>query len=396
MTLPYQHHIIKPDAAPAHGLDDYLTALPSAKAGAARAFISLAGKTDDLAAIQAQAARWQTEADHLVVIGAGGSGLSGKALAMLRPASEKIVHVLDSCDLDMIGQMINLLPMQRTAVLIVSKAGGTVETLALADILLERLRWTEGWQARAGVISMANNNELHQFAVQHKLAFFAHDADLPGRYAILSVVGLLPAAFAGIDITALRAGAVLALEQADTAAAAASWQYAAITGGQTIHVMMVYGSELLGLAHWWRQCLAESLGKDGRGVTPVIAVGTRDQHSQLQLYLDGANDKHFTLLTHAVAGRGVTVDNGALGGMPSNKRLGDIIDAQQRATCATLANHHKPLRHMYLQEIDEVSAGALLMQWMLEVSMLAELLGVNAYDQPAVEESKRLAREYLA
>jgi len=162
---------------------------------------------------------------------------------------------------------------------------------------------------------------------------------------------------------------------------------------------MPYVDRLAYFGLWFRQLWAESLGKDGKGTTPIRAMGTVDQHSQLQLYLAGPRDKLFTLVTLDAAGSGGTVsaafaEQPALGYL-AGRTMGDLLDAEQRATAASLVRQGRPTRILHLARLDEASLGALLMHFMLETIIAADLLGVDAFDQPAVEEGKVLARQYL-
>jgi glucose-6-phosphate isomerase len=148
------------------------------------------------------------------------------------------------------------------------------------------------------------------------------------------------------------------------------------------------------------QLWAESLGKDGNGTTPIGALGPVDQHSQLQLYIAGPRDKLFTIITVDTAGRGprIAADLAQLAGEPdfAGKTMGDLVAAQGRATIETLAKNGCPVRSIHLDRLDAASLGELLMHFMLETIIAAHLLGVDPFDQPAVEEGKVLAKRYLA
>jgi len=161
---------------------------------------------------------------------------------------------------------------------------------------------------------------------------------------------------------------------------------------------MPYVDALQPFTFWYRQLWAESLGKDGNGTLPVNALGTVDQHSQLQLYLSGPKDKFFNLIlaektdSTEVPSLSNEIDLGYLDG----KSFGDLLDASQRATAETLIRHGRPTRIFHIQQPNEEAVGALMAHYMLETMLTARLLGVNPFDQPAVEESKALARNYLA
>jgi glucose-6-phosphate isomerase len=163
--------------------------------------------------------------------------------------------------------------------------------------------------------------------------------------------------------------------------------------------MMAYADRLERFTKWYVQLWAESLGKDGKGTTPIGALGPLDQHSQLQLFIAGPRDKLFTVVTADPSGRGprMPADLAKLSGEPdfSGKTIGDLVAAQGRATAETLAKNGCPVRTITLPRLDERHLGELLMHFMLETIITADLLGVDAFDQPAVEEGKVLAKRYL-
>ena len=150
---------------------------------------------------------------------------------------------------------------------------------------------------------------------------------------------------------------------------------------------------------WWRQLWAESLGKDGKGSTPVSVLGPVDQHSQLQLFRDGPGNALFTLVSVDTKGKGPAVPRARAKKLGldylAGKRLGDLVDAESRATAQTLSKNGRPVRQIHLAKVDEFEMGALMMHFMLETILMGRLMGVNAFDQPGVEEGKILARQYL-
>lgn len=164
--------------------------------------------------------------------------------------------------------------------------------------------------------------------------------------------------------------------------------------------MMAYADRFALLMKWWVQLWAESVGKDGRGSQPVAALGPVDQHSQLQLYLAGPADKLFTIVTTDVAGTGPVLDPAlaAAAGEPAfgGRAIGDLVAAQGRATADTLARNGRPTRRLHVPRLDEAAFGALLMHFMLETILAGYALGIDPFDQPAVEEGKVLAKRYLA
>ncbi|MDE3059431.1 MAG: glucose-6-phosphate isomerase [Pseudomonadota bacterium] len=383
-----------------------VSALANGKDKAAAPLLALPSMTSDLAAIEALAAQIRRRFKTVVIAGFGGSGLSGRTLLGLSPFPQPAFHFLENIDPETFDPLLERLDLPSTCFIVVSKSGSTAETLAQFYILHEQVAEKLGHQAAAErftVITLPGDNPLRQSAEKHGMTLLDHAPDIGGRFSVLTPVGLLPAAIAGLDIRALRAGAQEVVDTLRGAPAdcppaiGAALQYAFIEAGTPMTVMLPYSERLACFAAWFRQCWAESLGKEGRGSTPLRAMGATDQHSQLQLYLDGPRDKLFTLITLSRAGSGQRIpvpereDLAYLRG----KTMGDVLAAEQRATLETLVHNRCPVRLFALDKLEEKQLGALLMHVMLEIILTAGLLGVNAFDQPAVEDGKRRAREYL-
>ena len=240
------------------------------------------------------------------------------------------------------------------------------------------------------IITEPKDSQLTKIAKHYNIPTYDHDPNLGGRFAVLSIVGLLPAMLAGVDPTAIRNGAATMLQDPEYAIAGAALNYAA---GKPQTVLMTYIDRLAYLGLWFRQLWAESVGKDGQGTTPIRAMGTVDQHSQLQLYLDGPKDKLFTVITGNFGGS--IINNQVAPDYLQGRSMGDLMEAEQRATIMAMQEKGCPTRVINVPNVDEQALGALLMQFMLETMIMADLLGVNAFDQPAVERGKILTREYM-
>jgi glucose-6-phosphate isomerase len=381
-------------------------ALLTKPAPEAAPMLALPARVDDLAEMESVATSIAESSTDLVVVGMGGSSLSAETLGYLRPDAGLVMHYVDNIDPLSIAQLVTSLPWRTTSFLVISKSGGTIETQALMALFQREAkgRLGAGYAKHFTIITVPNDNPLHRLGCEHGMRILAHDSDLCGRFSILSAVGLIPAAAMGVDIRALRQGAQLTLathmaEPMGEAVKAAAVQVALMEKGAHTHVMMHYADRLGGLAAWHRQCWAESLGKSGHGSTPIPSRGTTDQHSQLQLYLEGPADKYFTSMVVDSAGQGSTIgvesDDARLAYLAGHT-LGDLAMAEQRATNATLIAKGCPLRSFTLEAVDETRVGAMLMQFMLEIMFTAHAYGINAYDQPAVEASKKLALGYLA
>jgi glucose-6-phosphate isomerase len=367
--------------------------------------LNVPARTDDIERIETLAKRIRSAYDTVVVAGTGGSGLSGRALTHLLPLGSKPkLYYLENIDPDTMDEVLAHVDLKKTCFLVISKSGSTAETLAQFYVLLDYVSGKIGKAASEHffVITMPGDNPTRQLAQLHGIEVLDHDP-IGGRFSILTSVGLLPAAIAGLDIKALRRGARTVMEEMDkaaqpkncAAALGAALQTAFIEKKMPISVMLPYSERFTGLAAWWRQGWAESLGKQGKGSTPVCSMGTTDQHSQLQLYLDGPKDKFFTMVMLDRAGQGKRVENKSAPEYMRGKTLGAIMAAEQKATFETLVSHKCPVRMFQLAALKEEQVGALLMHFMIEIILAASLLNVNPFDQPAVEEGKKLARDYL-
>lgn len=366
--------------------------------------LRLPARRDDIAQIKPLAAEFAKFKD-VIVLGTGGSSLGGQTLVALAPPGRTRVHFMDNVDPHSFTLLFDALDPAKTGLIAISKSGGTAETLVQFFACMGWL--SKRTAARTIVITEPKPSPLRALAATRKLRTLEHDPNIGGRYSVLSIVGLLPAMIAGVDVAALRrgAGAVLdatlaAKDPRDAAPAIGAAVSVALNErhGIVSTVVMPYVDRLAHFGLWFRQLWAESLGKDGKGTTPIRAVGTVDQHSQLQLYLDGPADKMFSLVMLAQAGKGsrmpAKLADASLGYL-AGKRMGDLIDAEQRATAQTLIRNGRPTRIFHIERLDAQSVGALLMHYMLETMIAAELWGVNAFDQPAVEQGKVLARQFL-
>lgn len=383
----------------------YQTMLATGSDPLAAPILKLCEREDDLKGIETLASDIRSRFAHVIICGAGGSGLSGRVLTNLRLYAESpTLYTLDNIDPSAIAALMERCPPKDTLVIAISKSGSTAETLSQFYALFSHFMQVLGDNACGHfvAITMATDSPLRQTATQHGMRILEHPSDIGGRFSLFTSVGLLPAALAGLDIYALRRGAdecakMLGGNGIHPARLGAALQYDAMESGRNMSVMLPYCERLSGFSAWYRQSWAESLGKDGKGTTPISAVGTTDQHSQLQLYLGGPDDKFFTMIMHKRAGTGQKIDAPKLAGLDylQGKTTGDIMAAEQKATLETLMSHKRPVRVIEMEKLDEASLGALLMHFMLEIFFMSKLQGANAFDQPAVEEGKQRARDYL-
>ena len=376
----------------------------------------------DLETIRDTARQLADRATDIVILGTGGSSLGGQTLAQLAGFAVPGVgalrappqlHFIDNLDPDSFQTLLARLPHATTRFIAISKSGGTAETLMQTIAALSAIQ-SQGLQTRIpdiflGITEPAKAgkaNGLRDLLGKYRVPMLDHDTGVGGRYSALTNVGLLPAAMLGLDVAAVREGAGLALAPvlarkpaAHVPAAVGAALSVVLSESKSISVLMAYCDRLQRFTHWYVQLWAESLGKGGKGTTPVAALGPVDQHSQLQLFIGGPRDKLFTVITVDGAGHGPRIDGelARLAGEPglAGKTIGDLVAAEGRATAETLAKNGCPVRTIHVSKLDEESLGELMMHFMLETIIAAHLLGIDAFDQPAVEEGKVLAKKYL-
>lgn len=360
--------------------------------------------------------------DEVLVLGIGGSALGAYALdvAMRGPhplqsgrgRKRPRLVTLDNVDPGVCAAALELLNPRHTAVCVIAKSGTTAETLATFMIVREWMVKALGKRARGFIIAItdAQKGDLLAIAKQEQYPLFFIPGNVGGRFSVLTPVGLVPAALAGLDVAKLMRGARDANQtgwqeslEANPALAAAVVHHALATRrSKPIEVVFAYSSYLWGLAFWYRQLWAESLGKrvDRRGrvvetgQTPVAALGVTDQHSQLQLYMEGPRDKMVTFWAVRKPRAEVRIPRVFAGydacGYLGGKKLGDLLNAERRATESALTRAQRPNCRWTLERVDEYQVGAFLQLLEFQTAFAGELYGVNAFDQPGVELGKQL------
>ena len=372
--------------------------------------LGIPSRTDDLRAAAKQAAALKGFAT-VAVLGIGGSSLGGQALTALRKVSKPSVEFHDNPDPFSWAKALKRFDLKKTHFIAISKSGGTAETLMQVLTAADALEKTgvKSLKKHFTVITEPHQSALADFADSIGAVKLDHPTGVGGRYSVLTMVGALPGLTMGLNFKQLRAGAQAALDQvlnakspADApAAVGAALHYALSQQGKlATTILWPYADDLAVFGGWWRQLWAESLGKDGQGSTPVSVLGPVDQHSQLQLFRDGPGTALFTLMSVDTKGKGPAAPRARANALGlrylAGKKLGDLVDAEARATAQTLFKNGRPVRQIHLAKVDEFHTGALMMHFMLETIVMGKLMGVDPFDQPGVEEGKILARQYLA
>jgi glucose-6-phosphate isomerase len=362
--------------------------------------------------------------ENLVVLGIGGSALGNIALqTALNPYTWNIdynarrgprLFIFDNVDPAQFGSFLDYISTRlgRTIFNVISKSGQTAETAAQLMIIQKLLTAKFGAKRlREHIVATtdAKSGTLRKIADYYELPTLEVPEGVGGRFSVLSAVGLFSAAMTGVNIDLLLAGAADMFERVtnpdfykNPAAVNAAIQYHYYNRGKKISVMMPYSYALKDFADWFRQLWAESLGKryalDGKteifvGPTPVKALGVTDQHSQVQLYREGPNDKVFTLLEVENHGRKLKT-----GPAPkfapeldylARRDLGELFNAEKKATEYALCASNRPCLTVLFPKIDAYTIGQFIFLYEATTSYAGALFGINTYDQPAVELGKQ-------
>ena len=350
---------------------------------------------------------------HMLVLGIGGSALGARALQKaFFPQQDRPGHagpwlwILDNVDPAELEAMLNGLSPAETLVVVISKSGGTIETLSQYFFVRDWLRnaLAERWTEHLLLVTDARNGFLREEARRLDCLSLPVPDHLGGRYSALSAVGLVPAAFLGLPWRDLIAGArevnaALTARPGPNELAAhpawklAEWAYSLAQNGYNQLIFFMYIPAWAAFGQWFAQLWAESLGKNGRGTMPLAAVGVTDQHSLQQMFLDGPRDKGcIQIFSTATPGGPVFPPN-----LPDawkwleNRPFGDLLDAECLGAAAALTHHKTPLTRLAFSATDARAAGSLMGLCMAATLFTGWLLDINPLDQPAVELGKRLA-----
>jgi glucose-6-phosphate isomerase len=359
--------------------------------------------------------------DAFVVLGIGGSALGPIAvqqalnhmhyndLSKEKRGGYPKLYVADNVDPERMEALFEVIDVEKTMFNVVTKSGSTSETMSQFLIIQDMLKKMVGEDYTKHIIATTDmeNGNLIKIAKELGLKTFYIPRGVGGRFSELTPVGLLPAAVCGIDIEEMLAGAAYMDEicqeedvNKNPAYMAATLQYLAMQNGKNISVMMPYADSLKFMADWYAQLWAESLGKRYNlkgeevfvGQTPVKALGVTDQHSQVQLYTEGPFDKVITFLGVGRYRTSMEIPAG-FEDIPavfflSGHTLNELIHAEQAATEYALLKAKRLNRTITLPEVNAFTVGQLLYFLEVETAFAGELLGINTFDQPGVEEGK--------
>lgn len=397
-----------PTAVPNAEIQKIRTKITARKQG----FASYLDDTDDHAVSVAFAQEMQGKYDHIVVLGIGGSALGLRTLrdALLPPEERKKLRIIDTIDPAFLLEICAEINLKNTLCVVITKSGNTAETLSLYSYF-KRAFEAENLPIQNHMIAITDPESgwLRQEATAEGLRTFPVPRNIGGRFSVLTAVGTIPAALAGIDTTNLINGARAVCDQYEsnnvkqnTPFRMAQFMYESYRAGKATQVCMPYVKRLKTFTEWLAQLIAESSGKvdiHGKnvGITPIGALGVTDQHSQLQLFAQGPNDKHFLFISEESSPY-IPIPS-----MPESDattplqgvHLAQLNATEMRATRETLHELGRPTALLSLPKIDAYSLGQLLFLFQGATAMLGEMMQIDAFNQPGVERSKVLTRTYL-
>lgn len=417
-------------------VDEAHTVLQAERREGKYGFWDLYKQTDVLNDVKKAAARFREKGyDNFVVLGIGGSSLGTIALgsALLSPYHNLLtkrqrkglprLFVMDNIDPVVFREMMRLCPPKKTLYNVISKSGGTAETMSQLMIVVDAIEKKLGREGLKDHLVVTTNpripeappSHLHPVAEEYGLTEFAVPLNVGGRFSVFSPVGMFPAAMLGMDLDAMMEGCA-AMDQrcsmsdlgSNPAYLRAAVQYLAdVKKGKVMSVMFAYANGLYSIADWYRQLWAESLGKryslDGEevmaGQTPIKALGAADQHSQVQLYREGPNDKLINTLEVRKFAKTQKIPDtltsikplGYLRGATMNK----LMAAELQGTIDALKISERPVSRIILPRVNAHTVAQVLYLLEVETAMAGRLYNVDAFNQPGVEEGKKIARRLM-
>ncbi|HVO32830.1 MAG TPA: glucose-6-phosphate isomerase [Elusimicrobiota bacterium] len=418
-SIGVDHGLMEPEIL---GLQTRLQEAHSAVARMASAgklgFVDLPKESAEAKRIMAWARKKRGSFDTLVVLGIGGSALGNMAVQQalrtpywnLLPPKERggwlRLFVFDNVDPRWASDLMHVINPKKTLFNVISKSGTTAESLASYFYFRKAVEQAAGAK-KAGqhfvFTTDAQKGYLRELATKEKVDSFSVPDNVGGRFSVLSPVGLVSAALTGVNIVELLGGALSLRERFSSgslrengAAMYAAIQYLYFLKGVKLSVLMPYSQNLWGVADWYRQLWAESLGKktdrSGKtvftGPTPIKALGVTDQHSQAQLYMEGPYDKIITFLSVQDFGRKTPIPAVDKGHYLSGHSFNELLKAEEQGTRSALAKAQRPNLTLSVSEISAHTLGELFFFFEMAVAYMGELININAFDQPGVELAK--------
>ena len=334
---------------------------------------------------------------NIIVIGMGGSILGTKSIyTFLKKKIKKNVFFFDNLDGNLNLKYKEIKSLSNACFIVVSKSGNTLETITnLGTVFSKNLI-----KNKLIVITEFTDNALMTIANKYNAEIIEHKKYIGGRYSVLSETGMLPAAMMGLNLDKFRNLSKLIKNKNFVTSLIQNVAsiYSLNLKGINNSVILNYDSDLNDLGYWYQQLVAESLGKKGKGINPMLSFGPKDHHSLLQLYLEGPRDKFFTFFNSSKKENIIKVSNNFIPNnmkFLKNKNLEFIVNAQCKATKNIFKLKKIPFRQITFNKKNEDELGKVFTFFVLETILLARLMNVDPFDQPAVEEVKIETKRFL-
>lgn len=335
----------------------------------------------------------------IIIVGVGGSSLGAKAISSIK-YNEKI-DFIESIDADSVKNNLNNLNFKETLFIFISKSGETIETICHTLLIIDKFRELniKNFNKQCIFVTEDKDSTITKIAKDISGKIYIHPSDIGGRFSCFSIVGILPALLSGINVESFKKGArevVKNLSNNQELVTACATQLSIYENGYNNIVMMPYIDSLKNFTDWYRQICAESLGKNNFGITPINSLGTIDQHSQLQLYIDGPKNKFFNFFIQDSNNNDFLIkDIESLPTIFGGKKLHDIVCAEQYSTIEIIKQNNLPVRTFKIKEMNEETLGALMMNFFIEIIVISQLKSINPFNQPKVEERKILSKKLI-
>jgi len=335
---------------------------------------------------------------NIIIVGMGGSILGSKSIySFFKEKIKKKVFFFDNLDSNLNFEFKKIKNLKSSCFIIISKSGNTLETIANLGAIFSKTLLKN----KLIFITEIKDNYLMNIANQYGAEVIEHEDFIGGRYSVLSEAGMFPAALMGLKLNKFKNFSKLLSNKKFI-----SYLIQNVAGIYTLNsrgyknsVILNYDSNLNDLGYWYQQLIAESLGKKGKGIMPIISQAPRDHHSVFQLFLDGPQDKFFTFFSSSKKNKNYIVSKKIISNTAKfirKKNINSIVQAQCTATKNVFSKQGIPFRHLILKKKDEEELGAVFTFFVLETILLGQMMKINPFNQPAVEKIKMETKKILS
>ena len=331
---------------------------------------------------------------RIILIGMGGSILGAQAINYFLPKkSNKEIIYINNLDFNLINKINRLKNLKNSLFVIISKSGNTIEVLSTIKSLNNNARFNK---KNSIVITDNKKSFLNSFAKKNEIKIIFHRYYIGGRYSVFSETALVPIYLMGVDIFKLRKNISNYLKKNESLLMKNLINLTKVYKSKKINslILLNYCPGLKYFLLWCQQLIAESLGKRGKGIIPIVSIAPRDHHSLLQLYLDGPKDKFFYIFSFK-QNKKFKRTKGLFAEAINNSNIYNVLETQKNAMISILKNKKIPFISVDIKKRNEETLGELFSYFIIETVFLAESLGINPYNQPAVEQIKTLTKQNL-